>query len=235
MRQIQRLRFAPKPVVVAPFGHTLGLGVELCLAAAGVCAEGETTMGLVEVGVGLIPGAGGCKEMVRRVVSPPMRTPGVGALPHLRRVFDTLGQGKVSGSAAEARELGYLADGDRVILGARPAADRGQADGARPGRGRLPAARARQDAATPPGRRRWRRCASSSISIRSAATSPTTTPRSGWRWRASCAAATSRRHNGSTRSICSAWSAPSSPGSRATRRRGSASRTCSRPASALRN
>jgi 3-hydroxyacyl-CoA dehydrogenase len=115
--QVQRLRFAPKPVVVAPFGHTLGLGVELCLAAAGVCAEGETAMGLVEVGVGLIPGAGGCKEMVRRIVSPPMRTPGAAALPHLRRVFDTLGQGKVSGGAVEARELGYLADADRVILG----------------------------------------------------------------------------------------------------------------------
>jgi 3-hydroxyacyl-CoA dehydrogenase len=115
--QIQRVRFAAKPVVVAPFGHTLGLGVELCLAAAGVCAEGETAMGLVEVGVGLIPGAGGCKEMVRRIVSPPMRVPGADPLPYLRRVFDLLGQGKVSGSAVEARELGFLAAGDRIVLG----------------------------------------------------------------------------------------------------------------------
>ena len=63
---LQRVRFAPKPIVAAPFGQTLGLGVELSLAASAICAEGETYMGLVEVGVGLIPGGGGCKELVRR-------------------------------------------------------------------------------------------------------------------------------------------------------------------------
>ena len=114
---LQRVRYAPKPVVAAPFGQTLGLGVELCLAAAAVCAEGETYMGLVEVGVGLIPAGGGCKELVRRVVSPPARVPGTDAMPFLRQVFETVGQAKVSGSAVEARELGYLGPGDRIVLG----------------------------------------------------------------------------------------------------------------------
>ncbi len=114
---MQRVRFAPKPVVAAPFGQTLGLGVELSLAAAGICAEGETYMGLVEVGVGLIPGGGGCKELVRRIVSPPARVAGADVLPFLRQVFETIGQAKVSTSAVEARELGFLASGDRIVLG----------------------------------------------------------------------------------------------------------------------
>ncbi|HET8629628.1 MAG TPA: 3-hydroxyacyl-CoA dehydrogenase/enoyl-CoA hydratase family protein [Thermomicrobiales bacterium] len=114
---LQRLRYSPKPVVAAPFGQTLGLGVEIALAAASICAEGETYMGLVEVGLGLIPAGGGCKELVRRVVSPAARLPGADPTPALRRVFETLGQAKVSGSAAEARDLGYLAAGDRVVLG----------------------------------------------------------------------------------------------------------------------
>ncbi len=117
-RTMQRLRFAPKPVVAAPFGNTLGLGVELCLASAGVVAAGETYMGLVEVGVGLIPGAGGCKELVRRIVSPRMRVAGANAAPYLSQVLQTIGQAKVSTSAVEARELGYLDETVRIILGA---------------------------------------------------------------------------------------------------------------------
>ncbi|MCA1666284.1 MAG: 3-hydroxyacyl-CoA dehydrogenase/enoyl-CoA hydratase family protein [Thermomicrobia bacterium] len=114
---LQRLRFSLKPVVAAPFGNTLGLGVELALASAGICTEGETYMGLVEVSVGLIPGGGGCKELVRRIVSPAMRVAGADPLPYLRRIVETIGQAKVSTSAIEARELGYLSDTDRIILG----------------------------------------------------------------------------------------------------------------------
>ena len=114
---LQRVRFAPKPVVAAPFGQTLGLGVELSLAASAICAEGETYMGLVEVGVGLIPGGGGCKELVRRIISPPARVPGTDPMPYLRRVFETIGQAKVSTSAAEARDLGFLAASDRIVFG----------------------------------------------------------------------------------------------------------------------
>lgn len=116
-RTMQRLRFAPKPVVAAPFGNTLGLGAELCLAAAGVVAAGETAMGLVEVGVGLIPGAGGCKELVRRIVSPRMRVAGANAAPYLTQVLQTIGQAKVSTSAVEARELGYLDETARIVMG----------------------------------------------------------------------------------------------------------------------
>ncbi len=114
---MQRVRFSPKPVVAAPFGQTLGLGVEICLAAAAICAEAETYMGLVEAGVGLIPGGGGCKELVRRVVSPTAQTPGSDPLPQLRRVFEMIAQAKVSTSAAEARDLGFLAPSDRIVFG----------------------------------------------------------------------------------------------------------------------
>ncbi|MDQ6604201.1 MAG: 3-hydroxyacyl-CoA dehydrogenase/enoyl-CoA hydratase family protein, partial [Chloroflexota bacterium] len=114
---LQRLRFSPKPVVAAPFGNTFGLGVELALASAGICAEGETYMGLVEAGVGLLPGGGGCKELVRRIVSPEMKVAGVNPLPFLSRILETIGQAKVSTSAIEARELGYLRDTDRIVLG----------------------------------------------------------------------------------------------------------------------
>ncbi|MDQ6908433.1 MAG: 3-hydroxyacyl-CoA dehydrogenase/enoyl-CoA hydratase family protein [Chloroflexota bacterium] len=114
---LQRLRFSPKPVVAAPFGNTFGLGVELSLASAGICAEGETYMGLVEAGVGLIPGGGGCKELVRRIVSPEMKVAGVNPLPFLSRILETIGQAKVSTSAIEARELGYLSNTDRIVLG----------------------------------------------------------------------------------------------------------------------
>jgi len=114
---VQRIRYCPKPIIAAPFGNTLGLGVELSLAAAGICAEGETYMGLVEAGVGLIPGAGGCKEFVRRVVSPPMRVPGADPLPFLQRTLETFVQAKVSTSAPDARDLGFLAPGDRIVLG----------------------------------------------------------------------------------------------------------------------
>jgi 3-hydroxyacyl-CoA dehydrogenase len=114
---LQRLRSSPKPVIAAPFGNTLGLGVELALASAAICAEGETYMGLVEAGVGLIPGGGGCKELVRRIVSPAMRTAGANSLPLLTRIVEAIGQAKVSTSALEARELGYLSETDRIILG----------------------------------------------------------------------------------------------------------------------
>jgi 3-hydroxyacyl-CoA dehydrogenase len=114
---LMRVRFCAKPVVAAPFGRTLGGGVEVAMAASRIVAAGETYMGLVEVGVGLIPGAGGCKEMVRRVVSPAMkRTPGADPVQFLQNVLQTVGGAKVSTSAAEAKELGFLAEGDRIAM-----------------------------------------------------------------------------------------------------------------------
>ena len=111
------VRFCAKPVVPAPFGRTLGGGAEVVMAGARAVAAAETYIGLVEVGVGLIPGAGGCKEMVRRIVSPPMRlTQGGDPLPFLQRALETIAMAKVSTSASEARSLGYLTDADLVVM-----------------------------------------------------------------------------------------------------------------------
>jgi 3-hydroxyacyl-CoA dehydrogenase len=114
---LMRVRYATKPVVAAPFGRTLGGGVEVAMAAARIVAASETYMGLVETGVGLIPGAGGCKEMIRRVVSPAMkRTPGADPLPFVQHVLQVVGAAKVSSSADEARSFGFLTAEDRVVM-----------------------------------------------------------------------------------------------------------------------
>jgi 3-hydroxyacyl-CoA dehydrogenase len=114
---LMKVRFCAKPVVTAPFGRTLGGGVEVAMAGARIVAASELYMGLVEVGVGLIPGAGGCKEMVRRVVSPAVKaTPGVDTLPLVQRVLEVVGAAKVSSSAEEARTFGFLSEADRVVM-----------------------------------------------------------------------------------------------------------------------
>lgn len=110
------LREAPKPVVVALFQRALGGGLEIGLAADRVVAHAESYMGLVEVGVGIVPAWGGSKEMVRRHVSPHMHAADVNPGPHLRKVFETIGFARVSTSAAHAVEIGYLSDQDRVIM-----------------------------------------------------------------------------------------------------------------------
>jgi 3-hydroxyacyl-CoA dehydrogenase len=97
------LKYARKPVVAAPFARSLGGGCEIPLHAARVQASAETYMGLVEVGVGVIPGAGGCKELLLR-------------LKDSRRVFELIGMAKVSSSAEEARTLGFLSPVDRVSM-----------------------------------------------------------------------------------------------------------------------
>ncbi|MBX3013861.1 MAG: enoyl-CoA hydratase/isomerase family protein [Caldilineaceae bacterium] len=110
------LRTAPKPVVAAPFQRVLGGGVEVCLAADRIVAHAETYMGLVEMGVGIIPGWGGCKEMVRRHLSPHMHATNVNPTPYLRQVFETIGLAKVSSSAAEAQALGFLLPSDEIVM-----------------------------------------------------------------------------------------------------------------------
>ena len=97
------LKYARRPVVAAPFARALGGGCEIPLHAARVQASAETYMGLVEVGVGVIPAAGGCKEMLLRLKDP-------------RRVFELIGMAKVSSSAAEARHLGFLTHADRISM-----------------------------------------------------------------------------------------------------------------------
>jgi 3-hydroxyacyl-CoA dehydrogenase len=108
-------RFASKPVVAAPHGQTLGAGAEICMHTDRICAAGETYIGLVETGVGLIPAGGGTKELVRRLVSPPMHTRAP-SLPYVQDVFEKIAMAKVSGSALEAKEMGFLKEEDRVVM-----------------------------------------------------------------------------------------------------------------------
>ena len=110
-----RLRYSSIPVVAAPHGMTLGGGCEICLHADKVIAHAETYMGLVEFGVGLIPGGGGTKEMALRF-SDGLKQ-GDMRINRFRDNFLTIGQAKVSSSASEAIELGFLRKGiDEVIL-----------------------------------------------------------------------------------------------------------------------
>jgi 3-hydroxyacyl-CoA dehydrogenase len=111
----QALRFADVPVIVAPAGMTLGGGCEIVLHADRVQAAAESYIGLVEVGVGLIPAGGGTKEMVARG-SADLPSVQADLLPYAQRVFETIGFGKVSTSAADARRLGFLTDADCVTM-----------------------------------------------------------------------------------------------------------------------
>ncbi len=115
------LKHADVPVVVAPAALTLGGGCEVVLHADRVQAAAETYMGLVEVGVGLIPAGGGTKEMLARAVeaAPPAPSTGSGQadlLPIVQRVFETIGFGKVSTSGADALRLGYLRQVDGITM-----------------------------------------------------------------------------------------------------------------------
>jgi 3-hydroxyacyl-CoA dehydrogenase len=112
-------RHAARPVVAAPHGQTLGGGAEIVLHADRVVAALETYIGLVEVGVGIVPAGGGCKELLRRVVAPAVRAaPDAPVLPFVQRVFETIGLAKVATSAVEARELGFLSEHDVIVLNA---------------------------------------------------------------------------------------------------------------------
>lgn len=97
------LKYAPKPVVAAPFGRVLGGGAEWVMHCTRAQAHAELYMGLVELGVGLIPGGGGCKEMLMRLKDP-------------RKIFELIGMAKVSTSAADAQQLGLLHRSDGITM-----------------------------------------------------------------------------------------------------------------------
>lgn len=111
-----RMRYFPKPVVIAPAGMALGGGSEIIMHGSRVVAAAELYAGLVEVGAGVIPAGGGTKEMVRRIINPPLQTKNVVAFPFLERLFTQIGQGEVAKSALEAQEMGILSPDDRIVI-----------------------------------------------------------------------------------------------------------------------
>ena len=111
-----RSRYFPKPVIVAPSGMALGGGAEITMYASRVVAAAELYIGMVEFGAGVIPAGGGTKEMIRRIVNPPMKTQGAEVLPFLQRVFEQIGLAKVATSAEEGRQMGILGQSDRVVM-----------------------------------------------------------------------------------------------------------------------
>lgn len=112
----QRIRYSSRPVVAAPHGLTLGGGCEVVMAANRVVAGAEAYIGLVELGAGVIPAGGGCKEWVRRIHLAVPESVDADLMPWVRRAFQTIGMAKVSTSGPEARDLGYLAPDDLVVL-----------------------------------------------------------------------------------------------------------------------
>jgi 3-hydroxyacyl-CoA dehydrogenase len=118
----QAIKFCPRPVVVAPYGMCLGGGVEISLHGAARQPHAELYMGLVEAGVGLIPGGGGCKEMTIRSVEagssirPDGRGEGVEVYEAMKKSFETIAMAKVSTSAAEARGFGFLKASDGITM-----------------------------------------------------------------------------------------------------------------------
>jgi 3-hydroxyacyl-CoA dehydrogenase len=111
------LRYSPKPVVVAPFNLVFGGGCEMVLHADRVRAAAETYMGLVEVGVGIIPAGGGTKELLLRTLdSIPKNVSDADPFPFVKRAFETIALAKVATSAEEARTLGFLADDDTISM-----------------------------------------------------------------------------------------------------------------------
>jgi len=123
----QAIKFSPKPVVVSAFGLCLGGGTEISLHAAARQPHCELYTGLVEVGVGLLPGGGGCKEMLLRAVDGATASRGgrvsgdalagsIEMLEAMKRAFETIATAKVATSAHEARGLGFLAESDRITM-----------------------------------------------------------------------------------------------------------------------
>ncbi|MBD2306966.1 enoyl-CoA hydratase/isomerase family protein [Chroococcidiopsis sp. FACHB-1243] len=113
---LQRIHYFPKPIVAAIQGRVLGGGCELVMACPQVVAAAETYIGLVELSVGLIPGAGGIMRSVTWAADRAATEAPHHIQPFLRRVFETIGMAKVSNSAAEAQELGFLPPTARILM-----------------------------------------------------------------------------------------------------------------------
>ncbi|MFS8085379.1 MAG: 3-hydroxyacyl-CoA dehydrogenase NAD-binding domain-containing protein, partial [Acidobacteriota bacterium] len=116
-QSVMSLRYSPKPVVVAPFQLVFGGGCEMVLHADRVRANAETYIGLVEVGVGIIPAGCGTKEMlVRALDSIPGDMKDADPFPFVKRAFETIALAKVATSAEEARRFGFLSENDSISM-----------------------------------------------------------------------------------------------------------------------
>jgi len=114
---VMSLRYSPRPVVVAPFQMVFGGGCEMVLHADRVRAAAETYIGLVEVGVGIIPAGCGTKEMlVRALDSIPADMKDADPFPFVKRAFETIALAKVATSAEQARDFGFLRDEDTISM-----------------------------------------------------------------------------------------------------------------------
>ncbi|WP_373499732.1 3-hydroxyacyl-CoA dehydrogenase NAD-binding domain-containing protein [Desulfococcus sp.] len=114
---LQRARYAAFPVVAAPFGLALGGGCEVCLAADRIVAHAELYMGLVEIGVGLLPAGGGCTNLWKKFIAAIPEAVTAADLPtFFLPVFQAIAMAKVSSSAADARSIGLLGPGDRIVF-----------------------------------------------------------------------------------------------------------------------
>ncbi len=111
-----RMRYFPKPVVIAPAGLALGGGCEVTMHASRVVAAAETYIGLVELGAGVIPAGAGTKETMRRLINPAMKTENAEPFPFIQKAFLQIGQAKVATSAEEARGMGILNPQDRIVV-----------------------------------------------------------------------------------------------------------------------
>jgi 3-hydroxyacyl-CoA dehydrogenase len=114
---MQAIRSATHPVVVAPYGSTLGAGAELMLAAARVVAHVELYAGLNEASFGLLPSGSGIAALLRRWVNPVATVVGADPLPQLAALFDLLMSGKISAGATEAQSMKLLDACDTVVMG----------------------------------------------------------------------------------------------------------------------
>ena len=115
---VMRAKYHTKPVVTAPRGMALGGGCEMTMHSAATVAAGELYAGLVEVGVGLLPAGGGCKELIWRTVGAIPEGVDVDPFPFVVKAFQQIGMGKVATSAEEARAFGYLRPSDLITMNA---------------------------------------------------------------------------------------------------------------------
>jgi 3-hydroxyacyl-CoA dehydrogenase len=115
-KTLQRIHYFPKPIVAAVRGLAVGGGCELVMACPQVVAAAESYIGLVELSVGLIPGAGGIMRMAAWAAEHSAKETASQIQPFIQRVFETVGMAKVSNSGHEAQELGFLPTTAKVIM-----------------------------------------------------------------------------------------------------------------------